>query len=1022
MKSKRFLSHRGLPRRNALVVALALGMGVSGLAYGQATTGAIFGNAPQQTGESVVVKSTAGASRQVEVVDGRFNISDLPVGSYTVTLLRDGEVVNTHENVRIRVGSGTQVNFNTGGTSAEAQELGAVHVSANALPTIDVSSVSSSTVIDAQQLEQLPIQHSAESIALLAPGAVSGSGYFDRSVSFGGAGVTENAYYVNGFNTTDLYNYTGATYQLPYGAIAQQQTYTGGYSAKYGRSDGGVINQVGKSGTNEWHFGGRVMWQPRALQSSPKNLTYPHVNVPEGYDIADSGKPGTLRRYRNANKNWATEYAAYIGGPLIEDKLFFYFAGQYGEDSHRSVAGVDSQRDSYYKNRDVNYYAKIDWNIDDNNVFEYTRMFTEEDHGYGSDWTFDNDTREDGQIIGGRSYNHNTIEGDIFHYTSYLSDEATLSVLYGRMERTNPIIYPEASEKPYINSPGNQDPAYWSGGNPIVNNQTDMYTYSKNAKSSNNSLRVDFSYQLGDHLLQAGIDNVSYWAQNQGQYSSGPGYSWIYGTGDAGEDINEALDVGKPGNDYYVRKYIINFKSTMSAKQKGYYIQDNWQINDNVLLELGLRNDRFTNYNDVGQAFVDQRNQWEPRLGMSWDVFGDSSLKVYGNLGRYYLALPQAVAERSATASTFTSEYFTYSGIDSNGVPINPKPVPTVDGDPAGPGPVSANSEVGQNKDPNVVVATDLKAQYQDELILGFDKTLGSNWVYGAKATFRYLDTTIDDTCDMGKIGDKIQKMGLNPDDYAWGDPGCRIFNPSNTNSFQVNSLTGERPISVAMSKDDWGIKKGPVRKYYSLDMYLEHPFSDKWFGRVDYTFSRSWGNAEGQVRSDIGQTDSSATEDWDFPELMEGGYGYLSNHRRHQVKLRGAYQATPEWLFSGTLRVQSGTPNSCLGYYGPDGADPTGYGPDYHWCFGQKASPGGKGLGMTPWTKQLNLAVRYTPTFADNKLAFSLDVFNALNEQKAIQTDPRSMAGKGKISNTYGAGIYFEQPRYIRLSVSYDY
>ncbi|HET7300613.1 MAG TPA: TonB-dependent receptor [Oleiagrimonas sp.] len=1018
MSFRKFGQH---PRRSALAMALAVGMGFTGITMAQVTTGTIFGVAPAGGG-TITVASPNGTSRTVTVgTDGRYTIGNLPLGTYTVTLKQDGQTVATRNNVNIRVGAGIEVPFVS--TDADAQNLAAIEVTANALPSIDVTSVSSSTVITAQQLEQLPISHNAESIALLAPGTVAGSGYFSRSVSFGGAGVTENAYYVNGFNTTDLYNYTGATYQLPYGAIAQQQIYTGGYSAKYGRSDGGVINQVGKRGTNEWHYGARATWQPRALQSSPKNLYYPHIEVPAGYELADESKPGTLRRYRNANKSWSTEYAAYIGGPLIEDKLFFYFAGEYGVDSNRSVAGVDSQRDAYYKNRDTKYYAKVDWNINENNVFEYTRMFAEEDNGYGTNWTFDNETRQDGQIIGERSYNHNTIEGDILHYTSYLTDEATLSVLYGRMQRSNPIVYPEGSDKPYIYAPGAQNPAYWTNGRPIVNDQTDLYTYSNQAKSSSNSLRVDFSYRLGDHLLQAGIDNVNYAARNQGQFSSGPGYTWIYSQGAADENINEKLNVGKPGSTYFVDKYVIDFKATMSAKQKAYYIQDNWQVSDNMLVELGLRNDRFTNYNNAGQAFVDQRNQWEPRLGMSWDVFGDSSLKVYGNLGRYYLALPQAVAERSATASTFTDQYFTYTGIDSNGVPTGLVPVPTVDGDPAGPGPVTANNERGQNKDPNVVVATDLKAQYQDELILGFDKTLGTNWVYGASATYRHLDTTIDDTCDMDRIGTKLEKMGLNPDDYAWGNPGCRIFNPGKTNTFQINSLTGGRPVTVSMTKEDWGIKKGPVRKYYALDMYLEHPFSNNWYGRIDYTFSRSWGNAEGQVRSDIGQTDSSATEDWDFASLMDGGYGYLANHRRHQVKIRGAYQPTPEWLFSGTLRVQSGTPNSCLGYYGPDGTgDPSGYGPDYHWCFGQQAHPGGEGLGMTPWTKQLNLAVRYTPAFADQKLAITMDVFNVLNEQKALQTDPSAMAGKGYVSNTYGAGIYFEQPRYIRLSVSYDY
>jgi hypothetical protein len=152
----------------------------------------------------------------------------------------------------------------------------------------------------------------------------------------------------------------------------------------------------------------------------------------------------------------------------------------------------------------------------------------------------------------------------------------------------------------------------------------------------------------------------------------------------------------------------------------------------------------------------------------------------------------------------------------------------------------------------------------------------------------------------------------------------------------------------------------------------------------------------------------------------MDHSYGYLANDRRHQFKARGAYQITPEWLVSGTLLVQSGTPKSCLGYYGPNDTNPVGYGSDYHWCGGEPMPPGK--AGFTSWTRRLDLGVRYTPDFANRKLAFHLDVFNALNEQKPIQTDPSYEAAKGVVSNTYGMGIYYQQPRSVRLSVSYDY
>lgn len=1020
MNKKQQFARRALPKRSALVVALAMGMGLGGVAYGQATTGTVFGTAP--AGDSVTVTGHSnGVTRTVSVgSDGRYSVSNLPVGTYTVTLTDNGQAISSRNDVTLRVGAGTQISF-AGNTNAEsAQSMSGVEVTANALPAIDVSSVSSSSIINAQELQQLPVQHSAESIALLAPGTVSGSGYFGSAVSFGGAGVTENAYYVNGFNTTNIYNATGASYQLPYGAISQQETFTGGYDAKYGRSDGGVINQIGARGTNEWTFGGRATWAPRFLQASPKNLYYPHQDIPGGYDIVDADKQGKLRRYRNANKQWETQYAAYLGGPLIKDTLFMYLAAEKTKSEHRSVAGVDSQQDSYYDNREDNIYAKFDWNINDSNILQLTGMHDVKHQGAGTDWRFDNDTLQDTALIGERDVNKYALDAYIVDYTSYITDQLTFHASYGQIKRKNPVLYPFVSENPGISASGSQNPAYWTNGKPIVNDQTGFYVYSPDAKQNSTGLRADLSYQLGDHLLEAGIDNVKYHSMMQGQTMSGPGYAWIYSKGDPAENINAKLGVGAPGSEYYVARYIYSVASSMGADQKAWYIQDAWQITDNVLFKFGIRNDNFTNQNNVGQDFVKEDNQWEPRLGISWDVFGDSSLKIYGNAGRYYLALPQSVALRAATPSTFTYEYFTYDGIDANGNPTGRTPVPGVNGAPA-PGPVSANNETGTPVNPHTVTATDLKPQYQDEFIVGFDKTLGDNWVYGAKATYRELGTAIDDICDMDRIAAKIDAMGLDSDDYAYGDPGCRIFNPGRSNSFIVNSVTGGDPINVQMSKSDWGLSKGAERKYYGLDLYLSHPFDNNWYLRVDYTFSRSWGNQEGQVRSDIGQTDTSKTEDWDFASLMDGAYGYLANHRRHQLKLRAAWQITPEWLLSGTARVQSGTPRNCLSFYGPDASDdPAGYGNDYHWCGGHRSPPGD--AGFTPWTKQIDLGVRYMPNFADNKLAFKLDVFNALNEQKAIQVDPHRTDGVHTISNTYGAGIYFEQPRYMRLSVSYDY
>jgi hypothetical protein len=254
MNSRKNFNAKQLQRT---ALALALGMGLTSVTYAQSTSGTIFGQAPVTSGETVTVSGSTGVTREVPVdSSGRYSIGNLPLGSYTVTLKKDGAVVDSRNNVNIVVGAGTPVSF-VG--SQNAQNLAAVTVQANALPVIDVSAVDSRTVVTAQDLARLPLGRSAEAIALLAPGVVAGNGAFanGNTVSFGGAGVTENAYYINGYNTTEPLKALGGV-GLPYGSIDQQEIYTGGYSAKYGRSDGGVISQVGKRGTNEWHFGGQI--------------------------------------------------------------------------------------------------------------------------------------------------------------------------------------------------------------------------------------------------------------------------------------------------------------------------------------------------------------------------------------------------------------------------------------------------------------------------------------------------------------------------------------------------------------------------------------------------------------------------------------------------------------------------------------------------------------------------------------------------------------------------------------------
>jgi hypothetical protein len=1025
-------------RQTAL--AAALSMSFASVVMAQATTGSIFGQA--EAGDTVTVSSrNTGVTRDASVdSSGRYRVTNLPVGSYTVTLKKNGTVVGTRENVALTPGAGSTVNF-----ASETTQLSAVTVMANALPSIDVSNVNSSTVITSADLQRLPVARNAEAIALLAPGTVKGSSFFPNAVAFGGSSVSENAYYVNGYNTGEPYRNTGG-FQLPYGAIDQQETLTGGYSAKYGRSDGGVINQLGKRGTNEWHFGAQVVWEPRFLEATPKNNHYGHPAVPSPipnansidglthYELEDPDKPGTLHQYRNDNKQWQTVYSAYVGGPLIKDKLFMFLAAEANEVHATNVETDDLAKVQYNEDKDTKFYGKLDWNITDNNIFELTMLKNNNNTGYGSTYDFNYDTLKAGDFVTTNDVVKNDATFYIGHFTSYITDDATLSVLYGKANFENPTVYGRGADSalPFISRAYNQNPAY-NGGVPIINGQTNTSWFADNAKNSTRGLRVDFDYRLGDHDLAVGIDNMHYAAENQGQNQQNPfnpdlNYYWRY----------------YPG---YVMSRTIGWETQMSMSQKAYYLQDTWQATSNLLFNIGIRNDHFTNYNDVGEAFVDEKNQWEPRIGVSWNVNGDSSFKIYGNVGRYYLALPDNAAERAANASTYLYTTYYYTGIDENGIPTG-LTVRTPETSPDG--------EYGLPKDPEQVTARNLKPEYLDEFILGFDKQLNDNWNYGAKAMWRDLKSAIDDECSPSRIAMKMQKMGLIPQgddavydnayyDSLYGASYCRLINPGETNTMLVRSDDGTSSVLVPMSLQDWGYNQGVKRKVGSLNLYLEHPFDGTWQARIDYTWTRGFGNTEGQVRSDFGQADVSKTEDWDSAELMDGQNGELINTRKHQIRIRAAYQITPEWLISGTLLAQSGVPKECLGYYGPEGVgDPTGYNAggsgNYHWCAGKRIPPGK--AGHTPWTKPLDLGIHYKPAFADHKLGFNLDIFNVFNEQKPVQTDPAGEAAYNSgvdangnpapdtvyVNNSYGDalssvnGSFYETPRTVRLSVTYDY
>lgn len=1073
MKSR----ERGIAHIRAGKLALALALAFAGgSAFAQSTTGSISGTVADAAGKTVLVENNSGFRREVAVdATGRYAIGSLPLGTYKVTVKQGEAAVETRENVAITVGANTDVSF----AGDDVQTLGAVSVTGVRVTPIDVTTVDTRTVVTAQQLQQLPLARNAEAIALLAPGVINNSGGFDNGPlggslpSFGGSAASENAYYLNGFNTTTAANSLGGL-TLPYGAIDQQEIFTGGYGAQYGRSNGGVINQVGKRGSNEWHFGAAVIWEPDSLKAKQKDLYWRpdsqgSTTENTAYDYARVANG--LYQPLSETEASSTTYSAYVGGPIIKDRLFFFLAAEQvdsdgvrilsNRDAGASVgnAGIGGNAGGWtdYDYKQQRWYAKLDWYITDNHLLEFTGA-SDEFETNGEIYRYDYVNRE--RVARLKTDSTQKAGPTLYSgkYTGYFGDNITVTALYGEQttpDELTPFGY-DAANGPTINDPGLQNPAY-NGGTPILGAQTQIDPITDpDREYKKTNTRLNLEWRIGEHALSFGIDNQKSEGIDIGSTLPGPGYSWTYGrtadpyglntNGLITQAANEDGGIGAPSpalvdpvygaEGYYVVRNINTSLYSYEAKQKAYYIEDKWQVTDNLLLSLGLRKDEFTNYTPFGQAYINVDDAWAPRIGFSWDVNGDSSLKVFGNIGRYYLGLPLSPVGLFTPAIN-TSTYYTYSGINADGTPIISQQLGSA---------VSANSRFGRIADVRTAVAKDIEGENQDEIILGFTKELESGWVLGVRGTHRRLNAGIDDqNYDVSNTA-LIEAAAAQGVTIDWSKvSGAALVNPGEDNIWGVIGTDGQFH-EILVTREAAGFPEFK-RHYSAVEFNLERPFDGKWYAKFNYVWSHSYGTTEGQLRSDLwrtggalgsyqGQAAVSTTQSWDHAALMEHFNGDQSNDHRHQIKLYGYYQLTDEWGVSGNLSLISGAPRNCLGNYvdptDPDNTDPAGYGGSaitggpYHYCYnpetgvGEPSPPGSHGrLG---WINQIDLGVSYKPRFADGRLAFGFNVFNVTNEDTATNIYPFSQLPDDTVNPLWNQPVAYQAPRSARLTVSYDY
>jgi hypothetical protein len=384
------------------------------LAMAQSATGAVAGRA--SAGDQITITNTAtGASRTVTVEgNGSYRLSQLPIGDYSLQVKRDGASVGDAVGVNVSLGGTTTVNL---GADGGVVNLNAVQVvGSRVINRVDVRSTESATNINRQELAKLPVDQSLSAVALLAPGVVNSGATFG-GLSFGGSSVAENAVYINGLNVTDPYRRQGFS-SVPFGFYEEFQVKTGGYSAEFGRSTGGVINAVTRSGSNEFHAGAEVTLEPAAWEASKKD----HFH-----------RDGTLDERNRTSRDTSPFYKANVwaSGAIVKDKLFFFAMYEMRDSRPKDIDTVEAWKTS--SNNDF-WGAKLDWRINDDHLLEllaFSDKAESETTKYGYTW----DTGTLGSWRGGSTAGSG---GDNWSltYTGHFGDNFTAKAMYGVNERS----------------------------------------------------------------------------------------------------------------------------------------------------------------------------------------------------------------------------------------------------------------------------------------------------------------------------------------------------------------------------------------------------------------------------------------------------------------------------------------------------------------------------------------------------------------------------------------------------------
>ena len=660
------------------LIAAFAAMLMSVAAFAQVTTSALGGRVVDANGEPVIgaaVVATHEPSGTVYGVvtnnDGRYAINGMRAGGpYKVEISCLGYQTLAYTDVTLQLAETSALN---GQLAEDSQMLGEAKVIAASASKFAAEKMGSATNISSEQIVSIPtVNRDITDVTRLSPyggNGMSFAGQDGRTANF----TVDGANFNNNFGLSE--NLPGGGSPISIDAIEEMQVVISPYDVRQTNFIGGGVNAITKSGTNTFKGSAYVYHRNENMRG----------NMAAGKEVSGA---------RDKDRN--TTYGFTLGGPIIKNKLFFFVNAEYSQvptvvNRWRGSADGNANPDAYISRTtledlekvsnfvkekygydtgswtdypatesNTKVLARIDWNINDANKLAVRYNYT-----LNRAWNATNGSSMDGGVRSGFSrfsqygmayanslYSmDNIVSSFSVDLNSRINDNLSNQFL-ATYSKLNDIRGTNSEDMPFVDIRKDDG----SAPLPYIALGYELFTWNNGVHNNNINIKDDLTYYAGNHKITGGV-SYEYQMADNSYMRNGTGY-YRYNSledflsGAAPEVV--CLTYGYDGE--------ANPAARVRFHKAGVYAQDEWNATDTFKLTYGLRLDGlFFDNQDLmrNQAIYDleyvvdgkkrhiDTGKWpsaavtvSPRVGFSWDIFGDNSLKFRGGTGLFSGRLP----------------------------------------------------------------------------------------------------------------------------------------------------------------------------------------------------------------------------------------------------------------------------------------------------------------------------------------------------------------------------------------------